>query len=188
MNRSTFWMIKYMNGSVFSKVRYIPPPPLPTHTHTRGVNSLQLAAKSISCRILYVWLMSALSLLYSDVGSPSLRNLSVYYKPLHDDTSFVARLWTFSIIILSFLYVQWRRGSLYLIKCTLVQIIFSFPLGSLGPLWYLWKWSSAHVYVRRRKQCCNLHYCLLLLYYFSICNVFFVSKGNFLGLLPFSNM
>ena len=23
MNRSTFWMIKYMNGSVFSKVRYM---------------------------------------------------------------------------------------------------------------------------------------------------------------------
>ena len=23
MNRSTFWMIKYMNGSVFSKARYM---------------------------------------------------------------------------------------------------------------------------------------------------------------------
>ena len=23
MNRSTFWMIKYMNGSVFSKARYL---------------------------------------------------------------------------------------------------------------------------------------------------------------------
>ena len=23
MNRSTFWMIKYMNGSVFSKARYV---------------------------------------------------------------------------------------------------------------------------------------------------------------------
>ena len=51
MNRSTFWMIKYMNGSVFSKARYmngvgfeilartpVPklslsyPPPLPPHT------------------------------------------------------------------------------------------------------------------------------------------------------------
>ena len=42
MNRSTFWMIKYMNGSVFSKARYmnvvgfeilartpVPPPPPP---------------------------------------------------------------------------------------------------------------------------------------------------------------
>ena len=36
----------------------------------------------------------------------------------------------------------------------------SFPLGSLGPLWYIWKWSSAHVYARGRKQCCKLHYCL----------------------------
>ena len=55
MNRSTFEMIKYMNGSVFSKARYMngvgieilartpipqlpsplaPPPPPPTHTHT----------------------------------------------------------------------------------------------------------------------------------------------------------
>ena len=36
----------------------------------------------------------------------------------------------------------------------------SFPLGSLGPLWYIWKWSSAHVYARGRKQCCKLHFCL----------------------------
>ena len=36
----------------------------------------------------------------------------------------------------------------------------SFPLGSLDPLWYIWRWSSAHVYTRGRKQCCKLHYCL----------------------------
>ena len=36
----------------------------------------------------------------------------------------------------------------------------SFPLGSLGPLWYIRRWSSAHVYARGRKQCCKLHYCL----------------------------
>ena len=36
----------------------------------------------------------------------------------------------------------------------------SFPLELLGPLWNLWKWSSAHVYARGRKQCCILHYCL----------------------------
>ena len=41
-----------------------------------------------------------------------------------------------------------------------VQIIFSFPLGSLNPLWYLWKWSSAHVYATGSKQCCKLHFCL----------------------------
>ena len=59
MNKSTFWMIKYMNGSVFSKARYmngvgfeilartpVPklplsyPPPPPTHTHRdTGANS-----------------------------------------------------------------------------------------------------------------------------------------------------
>ena len=64
-----------------------------------------------------------------------------------------------------------------------MQIIFSFPLGSLVPLWSLWKWSSAHVYARGRKPCCKLHYCLSRLSIkarlpFSICNVFFVSKGN----------
>ena len=36
----------------------------------------------------------------------------------------------------------------------------SFPLGSLGPLWYLWKWSSAHVYARGSKLCCKLLYCI----------------------------
>ena len=41
---------------------------------------------------------------------------------------------------------------------TIVQIIF--PLGSLDPLWYIWKWSSAHVYARGCKQCCKLHYYL----------------------------
>ena len=57
MNRSTFWMIKYMNGSVFSKARYMngvgfeilartpvpklplsyPPPP---HPRPRGFDSI----------------------------------------------------------------------------------------------------------------------------------------------------
>ena len=59
----------------------------------------------------------------------------------------------------------------------------SFPLGSLGPLWNLWKWSSAHVYARGRKQCCNFHCCLWRVsikprLHFLICSVFFVSKGN----------
>ena len=58
----------------------------------------------------------------------------------------------------------------------------SFPLGSLGPLWYIWKWSSAHVYARGRKQCCKLHYCLWSLNktetpFFLIRSVFFVSKA-----------
>ena len=54
---------------------------------------------------------------------------------------------------------------------------------SLGPLWYIWKWSSAYVYARGCKQCCNLHYRLWRVSinrdsHFLICSVFFVSKGN----------
>ena len=45
--------------------------------------------------------MSALSNLYSRVGSPSLYCLSLYDRFLHDDTNFVTRLWTIFIIILS---------------------------------------------------------------------------------------
>ena len=68
---------------------------------------------------------------------------------------------------------------------TIVQIIFSFPLGSLVPLLYLWKWIYAHAYTRGRKECCKLHYCLWRVSIkprlpFSICIVFFVSKGNLL--------
>ena len=36
----------------------------------------------------------------------------------------------------------------------------SLPLGSLGPLCYICKWSSAHVYTRGRNQYCKFHYCL----------------------------
>ena len=55
--------------------------------------------------------------------------------------------------------------------------------GITGILWYLWKWSSTHVYARGRKQYCKLHYCLWRVSIkprlpFSICNVFFVCKGN----------
>ena len=66
MNRSTFWMIKYMNGSVFSKARYMngvdfeilarrhvpklpltypPPPPPPPTPHSPR---LSLPRKSVS--------------------------------------------------------------------------------------------------------------------------------------------
>ena len=63
----------------------------------------------------------------------------------------------------------------------------SFPLGSPSTLWYLWKWSSAHVYARWHKQCCEFHYCLWRVAIkprlpLSICNVFFVSKSNLLDL------
>ena len=66
-----------------------------------------------------------------------------------------------------------------------LQFLDTLPLESLGPLWYHWKWSSAHVYVRGRKQCCKLYYCLWrvsikLRLPLSDCNVFFVFKGNLL--------
>ena len=49
MNRSTFWMIKYMNGSVFSKARYMngvgfeilartPVPKLPLSYHPEALD------------------------------------------------------------------------------------------------------------------------------------------------------
>ena len=62
----------------------------------------------------------------------------------------------------------------------------SFSLESLGPLWYIWKRSSAHVYARGRKQFCKLHYCLWRVSikrdsHFLLRSVFFVSKGNLFG-------
>ena len=64
--------------------------------------------------------------------------------------------------------------------------------GIIGPLWYPWNWSSAHVYARGRKQCCKLHYCLWRVSIkprlpFSICNVFFVSKGNLFDFYSWGN-
>ena len=54
---------------------------------------------------------------------------------------------------------------------------------SLGPLWYLCKWTSAHVYAKGRKQYYKLYYCLWRVSikpnsHFLIFNVFFVSEGN----------
>ena len=56
-------------------------------------------------------------------------------------------------------------------------------LGSPSPFLYLLKWSSAHVYARGRKQCCNFYYCLWRVsikprHPSSIWSMFFVSKGN----------
>ena len=50
----------------------------------------------------------------------------------------------------------------------------------LGPLWYIWKWSSAHVYARGRKQCCTLHLLLMksvnktetTIYWSVVCSLF----------------
>ena len=57
--------------------------------------------------------MSALSLLYSSDGSPNFRNRSGYDRFLQVATSLVALLWTFSMIILSFLYRGEKIGVAY---------------------------------------------------------------------------
>ena len=49
--------------------------------------------------------MSDLSLLYSNDGKPSFFSLSKYESSLQDFTSFVALRCTFSMAILSFLYI-----------------------------------------------------------------------------------
>ena len=64
-------------------------------------------------------------------------------------------------ILPSMLSVHWHVAA---VECLPVLYhsadYISFPLGSLGSLWNLCKWSSAHVYARGCKQCCKLHYCL----------------------------
>ena len=56
--------------------------------------------------------------------------------------------------LLSFIF------SLYFLFYEFLIFPVSFPLGSLDPMWIIWKWSSVHVCARVRRQCCNLHYCL----------------------------
>ena len=56
------------------------------------------------------------------------------------------------------------------------------------PLWYIWKWRSAHIYARGRRQSCKLHYCLWRVSIkprltFSNRSMFFVSKGNFFDII-----
>ena len=65
----------------------------------------------MSCSILYTWITSALSLLYSNEGNPNARSLSLYGKCDIHLTSFVARLCTFSKAILSFLKTGDHTGA-----------------------------------------------------------------------------
>ena len=67
----------------------------------------------MSCSILYTWITSALSRLYSNVGNPNARSLSLYGKCDIHIKSFVARLCTFSIAILSFLKTGDHTGDAY---------------------------------------------------------------------------
>ena len=60
--------------------------------------------------------MSALSLLYSSDGSPNVRSRSGYDRFLQLATSLVALLWTFSMIILSFLYRGPDRGGVFNVR------------------------------------------------------------------------
>ena len=68
-----------------------------------SVNSYSLFILSTPCIILYTWIISVLSLLYSKDDNPSAFNLSGYVRCCIHFTSLVARLCTFSIKILSFL-------------------------------------------------------------------------------------
>ena len=70
------------------------------------------------CSILYTWITSAFSRLYSYEGNPNARSLSLYDRCDILLTSFVARVCTFSIATLSFLknmhhtvdaYSKWGR-------------------------------------------------------------------------------
>ena len=58
----------------------------------------------MSFSILYTWVTPALILRYSSVGRPDFPNLFEYEKFLHEYTSLLARRWTISKAILSFLY------------------------------------------------------------------------------------
>ena len=73
-------------------------------------------------------------------------------------------VWTFWFVICLLIYEFGLRLSADYVYLRLTAYhsadYVSFPLGSLDPLWYIWKWSSAHVYARGRKQCCKFHYCL----------------------------
>ena len=55
------------------------------------------------CIIMYTWITSALSSLYSKEGNPNARSLSLYGRCDILLTSFVARLCTFLIATLCFL-------------------------------------------------------------------------------------
>ena len=57
-------------------------------------------------RILYTWTISARSLRYSSVGKPYAFNLSGYDNYLRHSTRRVARLWSFSNILLSFFVLR----------------------------------------------------------------------------------
>ena len=86
--------------------------------YSDNVKSLFLSTLSMSCNILYTWIISALSRLYSNESNPNARSLSLYGRCDILITSFVARLCTFSIATLSFLntghhtvdaYSKWGR-------------------------------------------------------------------------------
>ena len=77
------------------------------------VKSLFLSTLSMSCSILYTWITSALSRLYSNEGNSNARSLSLYGKCDIHLTSFVARLCTFSKAILSFLKTGDHTGNAY---------------------------------------------------------------------------
>ena len=67
------------------------------------LNNLDLSTSSYSCKILNIWITSALCRRYSNKGKPIFLSLSLYGKFLRHGTIFVALLWTFSNAIQSLL-------------------------------------------------------------------------------------
>ena len=85
----------------------------------------------MSCSILYTWITSALSRLYSNEGNPNARSLSLYGKCDIHLTSFVARLCTFSRAILSFLKTGDHTDDAYS-KCVRTKDLNKFKKMSLS--------------------------------------------------------
>ena len=85
----------------------------------------------MSCSILYTWITSALSRLYSNEGNPNARSLSLYGKCDIHLTSFVARLCTFSKAILSSLKTGDHTDDAYS-KCVRTKDLNKFKKMSLS--------------------------------------------------------
>ena len=85
----------------------------------------------MSCSILYTWITSALSRLYSNEGNPNARSLSLYGKCDIHLTSFVARLCSFSRAILSFLKTGDHTDDAYS-KCVRTKDLNKFKKMSLS--------------------------------------------------------
>ena len=131
--------------------------------------------------------------MYTLEGISSVANFITAYEEsqLNQGSHFLSVMYSLfpKAIFFTFilLYCSWCKCRVAAVKRLPVlhhsaDYIFN-SFGITGPIVVSFKWSSAHVYAKERKQCCKLHYCLSRVSIkqrlpFSICNVFFVSKGN----------